>query len=43
MFIDEVIITVKAGNGGDGSAALEEKNLFNLEVQMVEMEEKVEM
>ena len=21
MFIDEVIITVKAGNGGDGSAA----------------------
>ena len=21
MFIDEVVITVKAGNGGDGSAA----------------------
>ncbi|MCI6032943.1 MAG: GTPase, partial [Fusobacterium varium] len=21
MFIDEVIVTVKAGNGGDGSAA----------------------
>ena len=43
MFIDEVIITVKAGNGGDGSAAFRRENLFNLEVQMVEMEEKVEM
>lgn len=43
MFIDEVVITVKAGNGGDGSAAFRRENLFNLEVQMVEMAEREEI
>ena len=33
-FLDQVKIYVKAGNGGDGSPSLEEKNLLNLEGQM---------
>ena len=40
-FLDQVKIYIKAGNGGDGSLALEEKNLLNMVVQMVGMVAKV--
>ena len=40
-FLDQVKIYIKAGNGGDGSPSLEEKNLLNMVAQMVGMEAKV--
>ena len=36
-FLDQAKICIKAGDGGSGSASFREKNLLNLEVQMVVM------
>ena len=41
-FLDQVKIYIKAGNGGDGSPSLEEKNTLSTEVQMVVMVAKVD-
>ena len=41
-FLDQVKIYIKAGNGGDGSPSLGEKNLLNTEDQTVVMVEKVD-
>ena len=38
-FLDQVKIYIKAGDGGDGSLALEEKNLLNMVDQMEAMVE----
>ena len=43
MFIDESVITVISGKGGDGAATLGVRNLFSLEGLMAEMAEKVEI
>ena len=43
MFIDEVVVTVKAGNGGDGSAAFRREKYIQLVDQMVEMVEMEEV
>ena len=43
MFIDESVITVISGNGGDGAATSEGKNLSSLADLTEETVEKVEM
>ena len=41
-FLDQVKIYIKAGNGGDGSQVLGEKNLLNMEDLTVVMAEVVD-
>ena len=43
MFIDESVITVISGNGGDGAATFRRENLSSLVDLTEEMVEKVEM
>lgn len=41
MFIDRAKILVRSGAGGNGAVTFRRENMFHLEDQMVEMEEKV--
>ena len=35
MFVDQVTISLKAGDGGNGITAIEERNMYHLEDQLV--------
>ena len=40
MFIDEVIVNLKAGDGGNGCMSFRHENIYQKEDQMGVMEEK---
>ena len=42
-FVDEAVITVEAGDGGNGVASFAVKNLYHLVAQMVVMADVVEV
>jgi len=43
MFVDQAQIAIKAGKGGDGKVALEERNMFLMEARVAETAAKVEI
>lgn len=42
-FVDEAVITVEAGDGGNGVASFRRENLYHLVAQMVVMADVVEV